>query len=514
MGPDESRYAQVAREMFLRGDLITPTLAGYAWFEKPVLLYWMMQAAFGLFGISEASARIGPAVCGLLTIGAVYLVGKRVRKISGDPALRGLGCWSALILATSPGIIVFSRAASFDIVITMSLTGALCLFFLTEIEVSKTRRRWLMTGFYVFVGISLLAKGLIGVVLPLGIVALYLLLRRRFPGRSLLMSLVWGVPLALSVAAIWYGPVLVRHGWTFVDQFFIQHHFARYVSNRFGHPQPFFFYLLVIFPLALPWLVLSIDGLRRARRWNWRGETPTDKFRVFTFAWVLVPLVFFSFSGSKLPGYIVPILPALALLGGERLARLVADRYPNSLMRIMAATLILFAMGAMIFAAIAPAVSASCAALIVAPLLGAGVLTFHFVRHNRFAAVAIATSIALSFVAALICGVAQFVPSQTTKYLLDRATERGYGSAPVYLLHEIDRGVEFYAAGRLAYDATGRLIKFEGAAQILSAADQNANQLLVIVPVEYIGQLTSLNGVKAETIADNGTLALVGLRRE
>ncbi len=514
IGPDEPRYAQVAREMFLRGDLITPTLAGYTWFEKPVLLYWMLQAAFAVFGISEATARLGSAVCGLLTIVPIYFVGKRVSAISGDAALRGLGCWSALILATTPGIVVFSRAATFDIVITMSLTWALSLVFLSQIEVNERRQRWLMIGFYFFIGVSLLAKGLIGIVLPLGIVVLYYLLRRRLPRRRLRLSLMWGVPLSLAIAAVWYGPVVVRHGWLFVDEFFIQHHFTRYVSNKYGHPQPFFFYPLVIFPMTLPWLVLTIDALRRARGWHWRGSTPTDQFRVFTFAWLALPLVFFSFSGSKLPGYILPLLPALALLGGERLTRFISGNYPYSTMRIMAATLLLFAVGAFVFTAISPAPDASCAALIVAPLVLAGVLVLLFVRYKLFSTIAIATAIVLSFMIALNCGVTQFVPTQTTKYLLDKAGARGYGSARVYFLHEIDRGAEFYAAGRLAYDAEGQPIKFEGAGQILSAAGPDRNPLLVIVPVKYVDQLTRLHDAEGEVIVDNGTLAIVSLRRK
>ncbi len=514
LGPDEPRYAQVAREMFLRRDLITPTLAGHTWFEKPVLLYWLMKTAFALFGISETTARLGPAFCGVLTLLATYLAGKRVAALSGDPALRGLGFWSALVLATMPGIIVFSRAATFDIVITMSLTWALSLFFLAEIEVNDKRRRWLLAGFYIFIGVSLLAKGLIGIVLPLGIVVLYQLLRRRISRRELVLSLSWGLPLSLVVAAVWYGPVIAHHGWSFIDEFFIQHHFARYVSNKYGHPQPVFYYLLVIFPLALPWLVLTIDGLRRSRHWHWRGKSATDKFRVFTFAWLVVPLLFFSFSGSKLPGYILPILPALALLAGERLTRIIAGGYSFSIIRIMAATLILFAVVAIVFAGISSSLSAGCAVLIVTPLVVAAVLVFLFLKHKRFSAIAIAMSIVLSFVFALNCGGREFVPTQTTKYLLDRATERGYGSARVYFLHEVDRGAEFYAAGRVAYDAAGQPIKFEGAGEILSAAGPIQEPLLVIVPLRYVYQLTGLKDVKAEVISDNGELAIVGLRRK
>ena len=129
VGPDEPRYAQVAREMLLRHDLITPTLGGHNWFEKPALLYWMMMIAFKTFGVSEWSARLPSAVSGLLTIAAVWCVGRQVGRKTSTGELSDLGFWSALAAATSLGLIVFSRGATFDIVITMTTTWALSFFF-------------------------------------------------------------------------------------------------------------------------------------------------------------------------------------------------------------------------------------------------------------------------------------------------------------------------------------------------------------------------------------------------
>ena len=230
VGPDEPRYAQVAREMLLRHDLVTPTLGGHTWFEKPALLYWMMIASFKLFGVSEWAARLPAAVSGLLTIAAVYCIGRRIER--DDEKLRGYGFWSTLASATTLGIVVFSRAASFDIILTMTTTWALTFYILQELEENPKLRRWFLVGFYTFVGFSLLAKGLIGIVIPIGVAALYYLFRRKLPERHVFLSLFWGIPLALLVAATWYAPVISRHGWLFVDQFFIQHHFARYISNK------------------------------------------------------------------------------------------------------------------------------------------------------------------------------------------------------------------------------------------------------------------------------------------
>jgi 4-amino-4-deoxy-L-arabinose transferase-like glycosyltransferase len=168
LGPDEPRYAQVAREMFLTGDLITPTLGHHTWFEKPALLYWMIAGAFKVFGVNEWAARIGPALCGLLAIAAVWCVGRELDR--DEP--RGFAFWSVVVTASCLGLIAFSRAASFDVVITMTSTWSLAFFLLHELPTTRNKRS-LLAGFYVFVGLSLLAKGLVGIVIPFGVVGLY-----------------------------------------------------------------------------------------------------------------------------------------------------------------------------------------------------------------------------------------------------------------------------------------------------------------------------------------------------
>ena len=131
---------------------------------------------------------------------------------------------------------------------------------------------------------------------------------------------VVGLPLSALVAATWYGPMLVRHGAHFVDEFIVQHHFARYLSNTYHHPAPVYFYLLILILLSLPWTPFAIDGLLQVRKWLWKSDDPPTRTRTFALAWIVVPILFFSLSTSKLPGYILPVLPALAWLGGERLA--------------------------------------------------------------------------------------------------------------------------------------------------------------------------------------------------
>ena len=442
LGPDEPRYAQVAHEMFLSGDLITPRLGGHTWFEKPALLYWMIVASFKIFGVSEWSARLGPALCGLLTIAAVWCVGREVEKEHSR-----FGFWSVIATASCLGLIVFSRAASFDVVITMTTTWSLAFFLLHELPGTR-RKQLLLAGFYAFIGLSLLAKGLVGLVIPFGVVGAYYLLRRSWPVRSVWVSLLWGVPLATAVAAIWYGPVIARNGWTFVDEFFIQHHFARYVSNKYHHPQPIYFYPVIILMLALPWSVHLVIALAKVRSWEWRGEDSLSIVRVFALAWLLLPLVFFSFSGSKLPGYVLPSLPGAALLVSNRLTFVRDAKWP----------------------------------LVIA------------------SAALVAVLVVLNFFAT------PFARRESVRDLLALADASGYANAPVIAQRSDDRSAEFYAHGRVIYGPNGEPLTFDE----ISVDDARARgaKFIVFIPVEYAEHFRGAPAL--EILGDNGKTAVLG----
>lgn len=515
VGPDEPRYAQVAREMYLRGDLITPTLGGHTWFEKPPLLYWMMMASYRLFGVNEWAARLGPALSGLLTVFAVFWAGRRVCRSSIEHQLPGFAPWSAVIAASTLGIIVFSRGVGFDIVVTMTIAWALGFFLVSEFEENEKGRRRLLLGFYIFIGLSLLAKGLIGLVIPFSVVGLYQLMRRQFPTRSFLVTFWWGLPLAFALAAIWYVPVILKHGWPFIDEFFIQHHFARYLSNKYRHPQPFYFYLLILIPLSLPWTAFLIEGLVKARRWRLRSIDSVDRLRVFALAWLLMPLAFFSFSGSKLPGYILPVLPAGALIAGERLTKFLSgDREGFWAMRMTGALFGIFAIVGSIYVVQSNSLSLKCVAMIGFPLIITAA-TCVFWTHWKTVSVWLVTfTTFVALIVALNCGIASFARRESMRDLFQLANARGYSSAPVYALHQIDRSAEFYAAGRVVYAADGEPVRFESAFDILEAARKNPAPILVTVPIEYIHQLTELPAARIDVVGNNGELALVGVDAE
>ena len=519
VGPDEPRYAQVAREMFSRGDPVTPTLAGHTWFEKPALLYWMMMAGYRLFGVSEFAARFGAACSGLLTVLLVAALARRVERHAAaeeeGQAAGGFALTAVGVMASSAGLLVFSRGASFDIVLTMTVAAALACFFLSEIEerggAARRRRLWL-AGFYASIGLSLLAKGLVGIIIPCGVVGLYFVLRRRWPG-LLRLGVLWGAALACGIAALWYAPVLARHGWTFVDEFFVQHHFARYVSDKYHHRQPFYFYVPILALLALPWTAFLVDAVGSMRHWRWRADDPASRLRLFALAWTIVPVAFFSLSGSKLPGYILPALPGAALLVSDRLYGFTRGEGGRVAMRATGVLALLFAVASPFVAYFARVVPISCALLIALPSAGAGVFILWRTNERKMCVAALVAAMFLTVMLITVCGLNEVANRDSVRALLLRADAQGYGALPVLQLHTVERTAEFYAAGRLAYDARGEPIKFEGTSDVISAARRlGRGRALVFVPLELLYQLTDDPRIESQFVGDNEGVALVFVR--
>ena len=526
VGPDEPRYAQVAREMFERRDFITPTLGGIPWFEKPPLLYWMMILSYRFLGVNEYAARLGPALCGLITAFFVYWAGRAIEdrfETSMNVERGATARWAALVWLSCLGTIGFSRAASFDIVLTMTVAGAFA-FFLNSLMRSNiegaafsedsphNRQLALLAGFYLFVGLSVLAKGLIGFVIVFGVIALYYLARRELPRRGLITSFVWGLPLSLVVAGVWFVPMFAKHRWIFIDQFIVQHHFARFVSNKYHHPGPIYFYLPVVVSLALPWTIGLGAAINSVRHWAWRGPNGLDRLRVFALLWLIFPIVFFSFSGSKLTAYVLPVLPAIALLVGERISCALGMERGRLLVRLTGVTLIGVAVAGYWYIHSHYDLTTVCLIVGATPpaIVGAIALVRPQLRRPLFALIAVA--VIVSSIVILKCAAPVVARTESVRDLLSTAAARGYPTTPIVQLHTIERTAEFYAAGRLTYQTDGEPVKFEGVAQVLEAAQRNNGVVLCFVPLQFESQLTSFNGARVEVIADNGRVALVAVR--
>src|SRR5258708_4369171 len=499
------------------------------------MLYWMMMASYRVFGVNEFCARLGPATCALLTAILVYWIasagsGPSVRESAAGNAKESesdLPRYSALAFLSSLGVIAFARAASFDIVLTMTVTGAFACFFAWQVRYRTPTRRGsdgikaspsaartslLLPAFYLFIGLSLLAKGLIGIVIPCGVIAVYFLLRREWPTRKFVVSLIWGAPLTLAVAAVWYGPMIARHGWTFVDQFIIQHHFARFATNKYHHPAPFYFYLPVLALLALPWTGQLLAAFNSARRWNWRGDAPLDRLRVFALAWVVMPLIFFSFSGSKLTAYILPVMPSVALLSGERLTCFLCAGRGDKVMRLTGALSITLALVGGWYSIRHLPQRSLCFGATLLPLVVVGVAALLRPQMRKLLFVLIPVATLAASTVAMDCAAPVAARTESVRDLLAAASARGYGAARVVQLHNLERTAEFYAAGRLDYGPDGEPIKLEGVNQVADATRHGNGVVLSFVPTGYEAQLASYSKIQAGVVANNGRVSLVIVR--
>ena len=299
MGPDEPRYAAVARTMYETGDYITPRLWGETWFEKPVLMYWLAAIGYALFGVGETGARFPSALGATLSVFLIYWCGRRLFS-------RWTGFAAALILVSSLGFFALARAASMDMPLTAALTAAL-VFFLLGHEADEGPRRWYFYGFYAALGFGVLAKGPIAILLPALTLVLFLLWRggrREWRGWHL-----EGVLVTILVAAPWYIAVTWVNGWEFIQVFLLDHNLQRFATDVYGHDRPFYFYVPVLLLMMFPWTFLLIPALRRRFAKN----------EQLILMWALIPFVFFSLSGSKLPAYILPMAPPIALLCAREL---------------------------------------------------------------------------------------------------------------------------------------------------------------------------------------------------
>lgn len=311
VGPDEPRYAWIARGMAESGDWVTPRLYGKPWFEKPVLYYWGAAASFKLFGVSEAAARLPSAICALLATLSMAWLGW---KLYGAETAR----WLLLFLSTTVAMIGFSHSAATDMpfsgMFTVAMVFVAVLLGLTRNDKSPIVPRvpWLaLLAFGFFLGLAVLAKGPAAVILSGGAVLLWAVFTKRW--RDALRCLHPVVIASFCATALpWYA-ICAHRNPDFFRVFILEHNFRRFLTPEFQHIQPFWYYAPIVLVAFLPWMLALLTAswfgiYRYARGQRYSAST------VFLLCWVLFCLVFFSISRSKLPGYVLPAIPALGLL--------------------------------------------------------------------------------------------------------------------------------------------------------------------------------------------------------
>jgi hypothetical protein len=321
IGADEPRYAQVAREMLSRHDWITPTLQGKPWLEKPVLYYWQAMLSFRVTGVTDQSARIPAAVDASMLVAAIYFFLRRLRP--------GTELDGALIAASCAGIIGFARAAATDMPLAATFSIALLAWYAWyESDRSReTQRRAYLAVFYIFLALGTLAKGPVAPALAAVVIFVFAALKREWPA---IPRTLWipGIVLYFAVTLPWYIAVQLRNP-DFFRIFILEHNLARFSQDVYHHRQPFWFYMPVFLLAMMPWTVALILAVVESAHAIWsegknvfvsREYSPENSWQLFLLIWMFVPVVFFSASQSKLPGYILPAVPAGALLIAEYLA--------------------------------------------------------------------------------------------------------------------------------------------------------------------------------------------------
>lgn len=307
--PDEGRYAEIPREMAAGGDWLTPRLNDIKYFEKPALQYWTTAVAFKMFGENEWTARLWPALTGFLSILLAWWTG---RRLWGEQA----GQLAAAILGGSLLFLGMGHILTLDMGLSFFLQVAWTGFLFAQQESPRASRRWMLLA-WAGLALAVLSKGIVALVLTGATLVGYSLLNRDFsPWRRL--SPLAGLAFFLSIAAPWFIAVSLANP-EFPRFFFVHEHFERFLSTVHRRDEPAWFLPAVFLVGALPWSLLLLQALPRA--WGRRVDGTFGAER-FLLLWVLITFAFFNVSGSKMAPYILPIFPALALLGGRHLADL------------------------------------------------------------------------------------------------------------------------------------------------------------------------------------------------
>jgi 4-amino-4-deoxy-L-arabinose transferase-like glycosyltransferase len=506
VGADEPRYAQVAREMLDRSDWVTPMLQGKPWLEKPVLYYWQAMLAFRAAGVTDQAARLPAAFDAAMLIAAIYFFLRRFRPAS---ELDG-----ALITASCAAVIGFARAAGTD----MPLAAAFAIALLGWYAWYESGRRIYLAAFYIFLALGTLAKGPVAPALAAVIIFLFVAVKHDW--RAIPRTLwIPGLVLYLAVMSPWYIAVQLRNP-EFFRVFILEHNLARFSQDLYHHRQPFWFYLPVFLLAMMPWTIVLILAIAERVRLIWSEgkeafSNPEDSWQLFLLIWMLVPILFFSASQSKLPGYILPAVPAGALLVAEYLSAHRSEASPGEEKKFSP----LFAAahgvlcGLLIFAALSAAFSAASIALnhhllwgtgtyvvaTIAAVFAIGITTvlasragLRLLRPVTMIAVVISVAAVIRFAAPVIDA------TQSARPIAESIQAFSHEPVPIALYH-INRvqeyGIEFYLNRPAQPYESGNI---PPAAHVLVAAQGTQSQVAQLVPGRRVSYLTSIPAQKVD----------------
>lgn len=325
----EPLFAEAARQMTVTGDWITPYFNGETRFDKPPGIYWLMAIAYRLVGVSEWAVRLPSAITAIALVSfgfytlysyGHYSLGDRGAKIVKKmPVARFLLPWiGAATMAFNPETITWGRIGVSDMLLTGFMCSALLAFFLGYAGSAKnsSSNQWYL-AFYVFSAFAVLAKGPVGIVLPVLIISSFLLYVGKFREvwqeiRPLLGSLIF-----LEITLPWYVLVIARNGKAYIESFFGYHNFERFTSAVNNHAGPWYFYFLVVLIGFAPWSIYLPVAIAKTQFWQrryWSRQPRQSHLGLFAFFWFSCIFIFFTIAATKLISYVLPLMPAAAIL--------------------------------------------------------------------------------------------------------------------------------------------------------------------------------------------------------
>ncbi len=371
--PDEGRYVEIAREMVVSGDWVTPHLNGVPYFYKPPFVYWLQASSIMLFGLDWVALRFFPALFGALGVGAVFWATSR---LFGTVA----GRWAACCLATGVLWGALSQVVILDIILSTAI-GVALLVFLVAAEGRRVDPKSapgdgagpakrgphpiaLSLVFYAALAVAVMTKGLVGLLIPAAVIGLWFILSGRW-AEILRMRLVLGAAIFLTLVVPWHVAVSLANpplesglglfsqeteGRGFFWFYFVHEHFLRYFEDVSSRPAPFWFFAVILPVGFFPWVAFLPFAVWDAVRGGWQQLRRADAAKLYLLVWVVFVVVFFSISKSKLVPYILPAVPPLAVLTGEWLSRALRGSAALSRGRSLRLSLRLFQVSALILA--------------------------------------------------------------------------------------------------------------------------------------------------------------------
>lgn len=374
----EPLFAEAARQMTVRGDWITPYFNGETRFDKPPLIYWLMAVAYRTLGVNEWAVRLPSALCAIaLTCLGFYTLSRSkeegssatstVRDVT-DVTEKSEGIFSqsptpplsqsphlplflstpwigAALIALNPQTIAWGRTGVSDMLLVACMCSALLAFFLgytleegrekaefSTVSAGRFPNKWYVTC-YVLIALAILAKGPVGIVVPALIIGSFGLYLGNFRQLWREMRPLSGILIILALALPWFILVILANGQTYIDSFFGYHNFQRFTGVVNKHSAPWYFYFFVVLVGFAPWSIYLPVAIARTRFWQrsyWRRQARSAQLSLFALFWFGCIFGFFTISVTKLPSYVLPLLPAAAILVTLLWSEIIADKEPHN----------------------------------------------------------------------------------------------------------------------------------------------------------------------------------------